>query len=75
VIRWVARLEETGSVSPGKIVRYKPRAISGGHRDWLVARCRASAFTLRGLVAEQAERRLKVDYRSVWAFVHEEKLS
>jgi len=30
---------------------------------------------LRGLVAELAERGLKVDYRSVWAFVHEEKLS
>ena len=32
-------------------------------------------FTLRGLVAELAERGLKVDYRSVWKFVHAEKLS
>ena len=32
-------------------------------------------FTLRGLVAELAERGLKVDYRSVWEFVHAEKLS
>jgi hypothetical protein len=31
--------------------------------------------TLRGLVAELAERGLKVDYRSVWNFVHPEKLS
>jgi putative transposase len=30
---------------------------------------------LRGLVAELAERGLKVDYRSVWDFVHSEKLS
>jgi putative transposase len=75
VIRWVARFEATGSVSPGKIGGYKPRAISGGHRDWLVERCRGSAFTLRGLVSELAGRGLKVDYRSVWAFVHEEKLS
>jgi transposase len=30
---------------------------------------------LRGLVAELAERGLKVDYRSVWNFVHAEKLS
>jgi putative transposase len=30
---------------------------------------------LRGLVAELAERGLKVDYRSVWEFVHAEKLS
>jgi transposase len=30
---------------------------------------------LRGLVAELGERGLKVDYRSVWEFVHAEKLS
>jgi len=34
-----------------------------------------SDFTLRGLVAELAGRGLKVDYRSVWEFVHAEKLS
>lgn len=27
-------------------------------------------FTLRGLVAELADRDLRVDYRTVWAFVH-----
>lgn len=32
-------------------------------------------FTIRGLVSEFAERGLKVDYRSVWNFVHAEKLS
>jgi transposase len=32
-------------------------------------------FTLRGLVAELGERGLMVDYRSVWEFVHAEKLS
>ena len=45
------------------------------HRDWLIERCQAGAFTLRGLVAELAERGLSVDYRSVWEFVHAEKLS
>ena len=30
---------------------------------------------MRGLVAELAERGLKVDYRAVWNFVHAEKLS
>jgi putative transposase len=30
---------------------------------------------LRGLVAELAEQGLSVDYRVVWAFVHDEKLS
>ena len=51
------------------------RAISGEHRDWLLERIKEKDFTLRGLVAELAERGLKVDYRSVWNFVHAEKLS
>ena len=74
-IYWLKRLRETGSVAPGQIGGHKPRKISGVHRDWLVARCRAQACTLQGLVAELAARGLKVDYRSVWEFVHAEKLS
>jgi transposase len=38
-------------------------------------RTREKDFTLRGLVAELAARGLKVDYRSMWNFVHAEKLS
>ena len=53
----------------------KPKAISGEHRTWLLQRVKSGDFTLRGLVAEFAERGLKVDYRSVWNFVHAEKLS
>jgi putative transposase len=74
-ILWVQRLRRTGSVAPDRIGGYKPKKISGEHRDWLVQRCRDWDFTLRGLVAELAERGLKVDYRSVWEFVHAEKLS
>ena len=74
-ISWVQRLRQTGSVAPGKMGGHKPRAISGEHRDWLLRRVREKDFTLRGLVAELAERGLKVDYRSVWDFVHGEKLS
>jgi putative transposase len=40
-----------------------------------VQRCRKADFTLRGLVAEFAERGLNVDYHTVWDFVHAEKLS
>jgi putative transposase len=54
---------------------HKPKKLSGAHRDWLLERCREKEFTLRGLVDELAERGLKVDYRSVWEFVHAEKLS
>jgi transposase len=32
-------------------------------------------FTLRGLRAELAERGVKVDYRTVWSFAHDEGLS
>jgi putative transposase len=74
-ILWLKRLSETGSVEPGQMGGRKPKAISGAWRDWLLQRCRDEDFTLRGLVAELGERGLKVDYRSVWAFVHAEKLS
>lgn len=74
-INWVKRRRETGSVAAGQMGGHKPKAISGEHRVWLLARTKDGDFTLRGLVAELAERGLKVDYRSVWAFVHAEKLS
>src|SRR5580692_11243312 len=75
VILWVRRFRETGSVAPGQMGGHKPKKISGKHRDWLLERTKARDFTLRGLVAELAERGLKVDYRSVWEFVHAENLS
>ena len=75
VIAWVRRYRRTGSVAPGKMGGYKPKAIAGAHRAWLLERTRERDFTLRGLVAELAARGLKVDYRSVWNFVHAEKLS
>jgi putative transposase len=75
VITWVRRFRDTGSARPGRMGGHKPRKISGDHRTWLVARCRERDFTLRGLVAELGERGLVVDYRSVWEFVHAEKLS
>ena len=74
-INWVRRFRETGSVEPDQVGGYRPKKIAGPHRDWLVQRCRKADFTLRGLVAELAERGLKVDYRTVWEFVHAEKLS
>jgi putative transposase len=74
-IAWMKRVDRTGSAAPGKMGGKKPRKISGEHHTWLVARCRERAFTLHGLVAELAERGLAVDYRSVWNFVHAEKLT
>lgn len=74
-IGWVNRYRETGSLAPGQIGGYRPKKLVGEYRDWLLERCREREFTLRGLVGELAERGLGVDYRVVWAFVHEEKLS
>ncbi len=74
-INWVRRLRETGSVAPGQMGGHKPRLIAGEYRVWLLERTKQQDFTLRGLVAELAARGLKVDYRTVWSFVHAEKLS
>jgi len=74
-IAWVRRFRKTGSVAPGQMGGHKPKAIRGEHQIWLVARIREKDFSLRGLVAELAARGLKVDYHSVWNFVHAEKLS
>jgi putative transposase len=76
VITWVHLFRTKGDLSPGQIGGHKPKAISGEHREWLIARCHAGDFTLRGLADELAsERGLKVDYHSVWDFVHAEGLS
>ena len=74
-IGWMQRVEETGSVAPGQMGGHKPKAISGDHAVWLSQRIKDGDFTIRGLVAELAGRGLKVDYHSVWDFVHAEKLS
>jgi putative transposase len=75
VVDWVNRYRRNGSVAPDQIGGYRPKKLVGEYRDWLLQRCREDDFTLRGLVAELAERGLSVDYRVVWNFVHDEKLS
>jgi len=69
-IGWMQRVEETGSVEPGQMGGHKPKAVSGDHAVWLSQRIKDGDFTIRGLVAELAGRGLKVDYHSVWDFVH-----
>jgi transposase len=76
VIDWVKRVRETGSLEPGQMGGHKPKSIRDDHAEYLNGRIRGDKpFTLRGLVVELADRGLKVDYRSVWNFVHAEKLS
>lgn len=74
VTKWWQRYRKTGSVAPGQMGGHKPRILSGPHRDWLLERCKHD-FTLWGLVHELSDRGVKVDYRSVWEFVHAEGLS
>ena len=74
VIKWVQRYRATGSVAPAKFGGYRKKLISGAHRTWFLERVKRD-FTLRGLVDELADRGLNVDYRTVWNFVHAEKLS
>ena len=75
VVKWSQRERSTGSVAPGKMGGHVPPKIAGDHRAWLIERIGSGPFTLRGLVAELAERGLKVDYRTMWKFVHAKGLS
>jgi putative transposase len=74
VVRWSQRYRASGSAAPGKVGGHKIGILSGANRDWLLERAKAD-FTLRGLVAELAERGVRVDYVQVWRFVHAEGLS
>ncbi len=75
-IRWVARFRKTGSAAPSKMGGYKPKTLRGDHALWLIARCQEKDFTISQLVIELGEiRRLKVDRRSVWEFLHGHGLS
>ena len=73
-VHWLKRSNTTGSVAPKRVGGYRQATLSGPHRDWLLERAKTD-FTLRGLVRELAERGVKIDYRSVWRFVHAEGLS
>lgn len=61
-------------MAPARIGGYKPRVLSGATADWLRMWMRDHPFTLRGLAKELAERGVRVDYRSVWQFAHDEAL-
>ena len=74
-VNWVRRFRDTGAVTPGQIGGHRRRTIRGEHEAWLAARLTERAFTLRGLVAELANRGLEADYWAVWMFVHERGLT
>lgn len=75
VVKWFQRFRATGSAAAGQMGGHRPRRLVGDHAAWLRARMAQADFTLRGLVAELAARGLRVDYHTMWSFVHDEKLS
>jgi putative transposase len=73
VVKWLLRHEVTGSVRPGKVGGHRPRKIVGVHREWVLNQIAAGGnVTLQGLADDLAVRGLKVDYRTMWNFVHRE---
>ena len=73
VVKWLLRHEATGSVAPDQVGGHRPRKIVGVHRDWVLNQIAAGgSVTLQGLADGLATRGLKVDYRSMWNFVHRE---
>lgn len=75
VVKWSQRFRQTGSAAPGPMHGHRPKLLLP-HRAWIVARtANDQPFTLRGLQAELAERGVKVDYRTLWNFIHNEGLS
>jgi putative transposase len=75
VVKWSQRFRALGSAAAGKMGGHRPRLLVGEHAEFLLERIGQGDFTLRGLVAELSGRGLKIDYRTVWAFVHREGLS
>ena len=75
VIRWAQRKRVSGSVAPGQMGGHRPYLISGVQEEWLLERIKTGDFTLRELTTELSDRGLKVDERTVWAFVHRVGLS
>jgi transposase len=75
VIKWLDLYHRTGSVKPFKMGGHVRPKISAENRDWVLAQIAASDVTLQGLADGLAARGLKVDYWTVWNFVHREGMS
>ena len=66
VVRWSQRLRQTGSAAAKPIGGRRRAPVLEGHRVWLLARIADKKdATLRGLMAEMAERGIEVSYGAV----------
>ena len=74
VVKWSQRFRATGSAAARPMGGNRPYALA--ERDWLLARLAEQPdITLRALVAELAERGIKVSYYAVWHFFEHEGIS
>ena len=75
VVKWSQRYRATGSPAAKRMGGYRPYVLAG-ERDWLLARIMAAPdLTLRSLLAELADRGVKVSYFAVWHFFEHEGIS
>ena len=75
VVKWSQRFRLTGSAAARPMGGHRPYALAG-ERDWLLTRLTEKPdVTLRALVAELAERGIKVSYFAVWHFFEHEGIS
>ena len=75
VVKWSQRFRATGSAAARPVGGHRPYVLSS-ERDWLLARLAEKPdLTLRALVAELAERGIKVSYCAVWHFFEHEGIS
>lgn len=74
-VRWSQRQRRTGGVVPGKLGGYR-KPVLLPEREWLLARVAAEPdLTLRGLLADLADREVKASYGALWLFLEREGLS
>jgi transposase len=75
VVKWTQRYRKTGNVVPDKQGYQKPLVLAG-QREWLLARvAKKPDITLRELMAELADRGVKISYYGLWSFFDRENIS
>ena len=68
VVKWSQRFRSTGTAAARPMGGHRPYALAA-ERDWLLGRLAEQPdLTLRKLVAELAERGIRVSYFAVWHF-------
>jgi transposase len=75
VVKWMQRLERTGSVAAGRMGGYRPYALAGERVFVLGRLAEKPDLTVSALTAELAERGVTVSRTAVWHFIQHEGLS